>query len=680
MSQRDSVVVECLGNTLLVKPLITPPSMQNREMKATLFGLVSTNGNHMPDANRDGLPDSLSWTFTVNQNRLVWEASNATVTTYEGTAASVTARLRNYGGKPETFEIAPTENWIAPMQHSGSVPPGGVQEITFVISDQLNAGERSTTVYAVTPAGSEPLLVQLTVLFRPPEWVVKPSEFEHSMPITCQYEVDSALSSDANDLIAAFVGSECRGITNIQFVPGPDVHRAFLAVYGNNRFNETVTFRAWDASSGRIFIMAEKLSFDPSQTCGTLLSPLILHPASRQQNIPVSGGWTWFSLNTRASNMKPDSVLRSVAASSGDILKDQTRYWQYGTSSGWVGPNEQLRIGAAVQAAPDKSGNIRIEGASVRVDTPIAVQSGWNWIGYLPGRFLDVNEALLSLTGSAEGDIVKDQHGFAVHDVADRWHGNLGVMRPGSGYMLKTGNSGTLIYPGWSAFHSPRGDGESLTSFMKADHKHGWEVSPHRFEYTMNLTSALMMDGLLLHDTGVTVAAFSGSECRGIAYPLDVEGTALHCFTIYSNTAGDSLRFLMYMPSRDTVFEARESVAFFPDDVVGTPVAPYLLRISGTTSAYERTPETPRSFELRRNHPNPFNPGTEIEYVLPVPGWARIDVSDALGNHVARLVDARHEAGVYTARFDAGSLPSGVYSYTLYAGSYVKTMHMLLVK
>jgi len=51
-----------------------------------------------------------------------------------------------------------------------------------------------------------------------------------------------------------------------------------------------------------------------------------------------------------------------------------------------------------------------------------------------------------------------------------------------------------------------------------------------------------------------------------------------------------------------------------------------------------------------------------------------------LGNEVAKLVDEFRSAGTYEIDFNASKLSSGVYLYTIKAGSFVQTRKMLLMK
>jgi len=90
--------------------------------------------------------------------------------------------------------------------------------------------------------------------------------------------------------------------------------------------------------------------------------------------------------------------------------------------------------------------------------------------------------------------------------------------------------------------------------------------------------------------------------------------------------------------------------------------------------------QRPHSFALLPNYPNPFNPITEIKYALPWDCWVRLEVYNVLGQRVASLVDGQQKAGYKTAKWDAGSLSSGIYFCRLQAGEFVQTRKMVLIR
>jgi hypothetical protein len=100
-----------------------------------------------------------------------------------------------------------------------------------------------------------------------------------------------------------------------------------------------------------------------------------------------------------------------------------------------------------------------------------------------------------------------------------------------------------------------------------------------------------------------------------------------------------------------------------------------IVSIEGQT-----TEQLPEAYSLDQNYPNPFNPATTITYAVPHNSFISLRVIDILGNEVQTLVNEIKNAGTYTINFDAANVPSGVYFYTLEAGSFVTTKKMVLIK
>ena len=85
-------------------------------------------------------------------------------------------------------------------------------------------------------------------------------------------------------------------------------------------------------------------------------------------------------------------------------------------------------------------------------------------------------------------------------------------------------------------------------------------------------------------------------------------------------------------------------------------------------------------YSLSQNYPNPFNPSTTIRYTLPERSPVALAVFNILGQQVVDLVQGEQEAGYYEAVFDASALASGVYLYTLHAGSLVLVRRLIVLK
>ena len=91
--------------------------------------------------------------------------------------------------------------------------------------------------------------------------------------------------------------------------------------------------------------------------------------------------------------------------------------------------------------------------------------------------------------------------------------------------------------------------------------------------------------------------------------------------------------------------------------------------------------QTPTTYSLAQNFPNPFNPNTTITFALKNTEHATVEVYNLLGQKVATLFDGIATSGDrVTLVFNATNLPSGVYLYTLRSASSNQTKKMILMK
>jgi hypothetical protein len=91
-------------------------------------------------------------------------------------------------------------------------------------------------------------------------------------------------------------------------------------------------------------------------------------------------------------------------------------------------------------------------------------------------------------------------------------------------------------------------------------------------------------------------------------------------------------------------------------------------------------------YTLQQNYPNPFNPSTIIKYSLARESNVKLLLFNSIGLLVKVLINSPQSAGTHKINFSASGLSSGVYFYTLYAGSadgtqpFHSTRKMLLIK
>ena len=98
------------------------------------------------------------------------------------------------------------------------------------------------------------------------------------------------------------------------------------------------------------------------------------------------------------------------------------------------------------------------------------------------------------------------------------------------------------------------------------------------------------------------------------------------------------------------------------------------------------TRAVPQVFEMAQNHPNPFNPETAIDFTVPADaGMVRLDIFDALGQHIAVLCDGELAPGAHRMHWrgldqEGRPVASGVYLYRLQSGRRELAKRMVLVR
>ena len=88
----------------------------------------------------------------------------------------------------------------------------------------------------------------------------------------------------------------------------------------------------------------------------------------------------------------------------------------------------------------------------------------------------------------------------------------------------------------------------------------------------------------------------------------------------------------------------------------------------------------PGNIYLSPNYPNPFNPSTKIDYIIPISSKVNIKIFDALGRELITLVDRYLAAGNYTVSWQPENIASGIYFYKLQAGKYTEIKKMVYIR
>ena len=96
---------------------------------------------------------------------------------------------------------------------------------------------------------------------------------------------------------------------------------------------------------------------------------------------------------------------------------------------------------------------------------------------------------------------------------------------------------------------------------------------------------------------------------------------------------------------------------------------------NGNTGALENNGKN--KLELDQNIPNPFDDQTRIAFYLPKTAQIILEITDAAGRPIERLIDGQLSSGEHSTIWDGSNVASGIYFYTLYADGELITKKMI---
>lgn len=285
-------------------------------------------------------------------------------------------------------------------------------------------------------------------------------------------------------------------------------------------------------------------------------------------------GWSWFSSNTDDSSVKQPTIffasvlnsLRDVYGATGELTNTN------GVLTGTLTNIEPATYKAKMSAA----GQIRLNANPIEPDSyPINLNTGWNWIPYLPSVDLGVDVAFSDFIPQ-ENDVIKSHTQFAIFSDG-KWNGTLREMHTHGGYMYYTSQPVTMTY---SASRAMRINGIEPYAANEAV----WSFDAFAYPDNMTIVAELYnSDDVKSFDGAYTVGAFCGDECRGIG---QYENGLLY-ITVHGNY-NNNIKFKGIENATGTDIEIKESLTF-TDAPIGTVSSPYRLTLgdnSGINDVY----------------------------------------------------------------------------------------------
>ncbi len=301
--------------------------------------------------------------------------------------------------------------------------------------------------------------------------------------------------------------------------------------------------------------------------------------------------------------------------------------------------------------------------------------SGYNTLLYTPGN-------LGSITLS-NGDIKKADSGNDIY-VVDSWlqQGGKNFFATGDNIIQDLSASGVNAV----AFRD-KWFGVTYNNFYLAP-LIGGQLTPHVSPITVAdapvLTKPYMVQGGCeggINDFDAITVVAPAVRIAQFTSPTGALGVYPYAAAVYNNVTANTAR-VVFMPYDLSYIWNGAPTGGLP---VRTQILQDVLAFFGHLPGGAAVGVTPEAVFTARNFPNPFNPSTKIEFTLPAKSQVELKIYNVRGELVKTLLNENMDATTHSVIWDGRnstgqSVSSGVYFYSLKAGSYEKMEKMTLVK
>lgn len=517
------------NDKIIFTPTSSPELIENVTFDITVKDVKDLRGNTMQS------PET--WIAYIDLNQVVWQDDMFAFKKALGEELEFTSAIVNRGGEAKDFQIDNIPEWLEVVPRSGTIAPNSVTEVSFKVDPLINIGNYIQDLQLMTDFGfPEQLTLDLQVRSPEPNWEVNPEDYEYSMSIVGRLKIKNVISSDEEDLLAAFVGNEVRGRAYLRYISQKDEYLVFLDVYSNIIDGEQLSFQIWDASTGTVYtdVKPENLTFSINNNSGGNLNQPIVFETSNEISFdhPMKKGWNWITYyleHEAPDNL--DEVFKSLNATPNYLVKSIDGFARFSSQGTWAGvvAQDSLQPTKMYRLFVDQPDTLRISGSLYDpTDYTIQLNNNWNWIGFISVRNQSIQQALGNLDPN-EGDLIKGKTRFALYDKLTGWIGSLQTLVPGEGYMYFSKEQNSFTYPLAGLYRSNPKEKESFRSPY-------WDIKQE--EYASNMTGVFQVSyqcSSTLPDGEFAVGLFDqDNQVRAIS-PIDQFNDPLQYITIFGD-------------------------------------------------------------------------------------------------------------------------------------------------
>ncbi len=549
-------------------------------------------GNSFTQFNLDNFLTELdgsgvTWSFQGN-SQLNVSIDNAHVVTVSPPSSSWTgSEMIRFRVTDQTTQALFTEDTVLfqvrPLDHPphlGSIPAqvSGINNI-FPKIDLHNYltesdGDSIAWSYSFDESTANDLL---------PPWSINPGAFSSSMTITAEVTSLGNLATGTGNVLAAFSNGAIRGVAK----PVRDNGKwLFYITIFSNSSGDTISFRFYDAAAHKNIPVEQKLLFKSNSAYGNPGLPFPLYAGNILPTIDSQGMVSfkktdpaWVGSERIVFRAQDLGSLHSYADTSGtlfSVLNDHApivagipeQVIQKGKTFSPFNLNSWLTESDGNSVVWSYSGNSHINVSVDAAKTVTLSVPDTAWVGteHIIFRATDQTANALFTEDTVAFRVTFTDHPPHLLAVPTQVAGNSSTFNPvGLSDYLQEADKDSVA---WAfTFAAP----------TVTDPAPQWSVNPAGFESSMTFTAEIKSLNVNRTGTAHKLAAFAGTQLRGVASPLEFNGRWIYFLTVYANGDGEQIHFQFYDASVQKKFPVKEKATFVTNAAFGSPTVPFRM-------------------------------------------------------------------------------------------------------
>jgi M6 family metalloprotease-like protein len=303
----------------------------------------------------------------------------------------------------------------------------------------------------------------------------------------------------------------------------------------------------------------------------------------------------------------------------------------------------------------------------------VRVSGGWNIIGSISDKVPKLN-----ICTEPQGILIS----ICYFDGGYHFLTDSDSLKPGMGYWFNSTSNGNVIL--LKDFECPEGEGIDLAGMDRFIVTDSEGKSQELYVANVDIDTAITeidrslppplpeidFDARFNYGEFIKAVSIDSGE---VDLEIDVQTNAYPITLSWEINPANGIEYTFLSDSGFGKISSLNKKLTFDENSMGK------IKLSGkVNNSY--SDNLPEKIDLFQNYPNPFNPITTIKYDLPNTSDVSLIIYDILGREVAKLVNEQQQPGSYQIKWDASTISSGIYFYSITAGDFSQTKKMILLK